>query len=207
MTRGYYATMASLLGQPFNPKSLSRSALNPSALRGGQVGAEEIYTRGFVTARIALSNGKPIDQALNEGAARIFNIARTDLQLAKTQTGLFVRGGNSNIVGYARTLSGSENCGLCYVASTQRYHKKDLLPIHPGCDCGEMPIYGNQDPGQVIDEANLEATHEAIATRFGASARDAREIDYRLITIEQHGEIGPMLTVKGHKFTGPGSVN
>lgn len=207
LTRGYYATLASLLGQEFNAKRPPRNSLNPSELRGGAVGAEEIYTRGFVTARVALSNGKPIDQALKMGADRIYNIARTDMQLAKTQTGLFIRSGNSNIVGFARTLSGAENCGLCYVASTQRYHKKDLLPIHPGCDCGEMPIYGNQDPGQVIDEANLEATHEAVASRFGVSARDAREIDYRKITIEQHGELGPVLTVKGHKFTGPGDIN
>ena len=206
LTRGYYAALAKIEGQRFNPKSVTRTALTPSALRGGAVTSEEIYTRGFVTARIALSEGKPIDQALKEGAARAYNIARTDMQLAKTQTGLFVRKGNSNIVGYVRTLSGSENCGLCYVASTQRYHRGDLMPIHPGCDCGEMPIYGNRDPGQVIDEANLEATHEAVFQRFGASARDAREIDYRLITIEQHGEIGPLLTVKGHKFTGPGDI-
>jgi hypothetical protein len=206
LTRGYYATLATILGQEFNPRRMPRNLLNPSELRGGAVTAAEIYTRGFVTARIALGDGKPLDTALNLGAARIYNIARTDMQLAKTQTGLFVRGGNSNIVGYARVLSGSENCGLCYVASTQRYNVKDLLPIHPGCDCGEMPIYGNRDPGQVIDEANLEATHEAVAKRFGASARNARDIDYRLITIEQHGEIGPLLTVKGHKFTGPSDI-
>ena len=110
-------------------------------------------------------------------------------------------------MGYIRTLTGRENCALCYVASTQRYNRKDLLPIHPKCDCGEMPIYGTQDPGQVIDEARLEATHDSIAQRFGTSARDARSIDYSSIKIQQNGELGPVLTVRGQKFTGPNQIS
>jgi hypothetical protein len=80
------------------------------------------------------------------------------------------------------------------------------MPIHPGCDCGEMPIYGNQDPGQVIDDIRLNATHEAVAARFGVSDRSAREIDYRSIAIREHGELGPLLTVADQHFTGPGSI-
>jgi hypothetical protein len=68
-----------------------------------------------------------------------------------------------------------------------------------------MPIYGDQDPGQVIDELRLEATHEAVEERFGVSDRAGRAIDYRQIAIREHGEIGPMLTVADQDFTGPGS--
>jgi hypothetical protein len=66
-----------------------------------------------------------------------------------------------------------------------------------------MPIYGNMDPGQVIDEQLLDSTHEAIAQRFGVSDRGARAIDYRLIQVRDNGELGPVLTVRGQNFTGP----
>jgi hypothetical protein len=84
------------------------------------------------------------------------------------------------------------------VASTQRYHKGDLLPIHPGCDCGEMPLYGTDDPGQIINQQRLDATHEAVEARFGEFDRSAREIDYRNIMVADHGEMGPVLTWKKH---------
>jgi hypothetical protein len=145
-------------------------------------------------------------EAIQLGANRISSIASTDVQLARRNAGFGVRNRNSRIVGFARTLTGAENCALCYVASTQRYTRGDLLPIHPGCDCGEMPIYGNQDPGQVIDELRLEATHEAIQDRFGVSDRAARAIDYRQIAIREHGELGPVLTVAEQNFTGPSDV-
>ena len=80
------------------------------------------------------------------------------------------------------------------------------MPIHPGCDCGEMPIYGTQDPGQVINELRLDATHQSVATRFGISDAGAREIDYRAIKITEHGEMGPMLTVRGQASQSAGDV-
>jgi hypothetical protein len=204
LARAFYASAAEYYGQPFTNRPIPTGSVNTQAVRGTP--AADVYSRGFLATRFELSKGKSLDQAVKMGASRIYNIARTDMQLAKTNTGLFVRGNNDNIVGYSRILSGAENCALCYVASTQRYTRGDLLPIHPGCDCGEMPIYGNSDPGQVIDEANLEATHDAVASRFGRAARDGREIDYRQIMIRQHGEIGPVLTVRGQNFTGPSEV-
>jgi hypothetical protein len=204
LARAFYAAVAEFYQQPFSAEAIPAASVSTQALRGTP--AAEVYSRGFLATRFELSKGKALDAAVNIGASRIYNIARTDMQLSKTNTGLFVRGNNSNITGYSRILSGAENCALCYVASTQRYTLGDLLPIHPGCDCGEMPIYGNTDPGQVIDEANLEATHEAVASRFGRAARDGREIDYRQIMIHQHGEIGPVLTVRGQHFTGPSDI-
>lgn len=197
LTRAFYKLMAEVNGEPFDAARLAPEALSTTALRGTD--AQEVYERGFKTVWYELSKGKDIGIAVGMGAERLYNIVRTDLQLAKTNTGLFIRNNNSNIVGYARVLSGAENCALCYVASTQRYTRGQLMPIHPGCDCGEMPIYGNQDPGRVIDEVNLEATHDAVASRFGKSDRNAA--DYANITIRQHGEIGPVLTVEGHRFT------
>jgi len=201
----FYQQMASLRGETFVIPQLLSADFTTQVLRNG-VSPREVYRRPFVDLYRALSEGRTMTEAIQLGANRISSIASTDVQLARRNAGFGVRDRNSRIVGFARTLTGAENCALCYVASTQRYTRGDLLPIHPGCDCGEMPIYGNQDPGQVIDELRLEATHEAIQDRFGVSDRAARAIDYRQIAIREHGELGPVLTVAEQNFTGPSDV-
>jgi hypothetical protein len=201
----FYQQMARLNGQPFAVPQLRAQDFTTEALRNGAV-ASEVYRRPFVELYTALDKGKLMSEAISLGANRISSIASTDVQLARRNAGFGVRSRNNRIVGFARTLTGAENCALCFVASTQRYTRGDLLPIHPGCDCGEMPIYGNQDPGQVIDELRLDATHQAVQERFGFSDPGARAIDYRDIAIREHGELGPVLTVADQNFTGPGNL-
>lgn len=199
-TVAFYQQIARLSGQSFNRPVFTASALATEALRNGAT-TETIFRRPFVDMRRALANGSSMTDAIQAGAVRANQLAQTEIQLAKRNVGLAIRNANDGIVGYIRTLTGSENCALCYVASTQRYRRGDLLPIHPGCDCGEMPIYGSQDPGQIINEQRLEATHESVADRFGVSARDARALDYRNIMVADHGEMGPLLTWKSHNAT------
>jgi hypothetical protein len=196
-TVAFYQNIARLTGQPFNRPVIAASDLATKTLRNN-ITSETLFTRPFVDMRRALSSGSSMTTAIEAGARRANQLAQTEVQLAKRQVGYKVRQANQNIVGYVRTLTGSENCALCYVASTQRYHKGDLLPIHPGCDCGEMPLYGTDDPGQIINQQRLDATHEAVEARFGEFDRSAREIDYRNIMVADHGEMGPVLTWKKH---------
>lgn len=196
----FYDNVARTQDQPFTKTEISEDELTTEALRGG-VSFEQIMKRGFVDVRTALSKGSTVKDAINAGARRVKKLAQTEVQLARTHTNRKIRNNQPNIVGFARTLTGSENCALCFVASTQRYRKGDLLPIHPGCDCGEMPIYGDEDPGQVINEDRLEAAHEAVETRFGKVDRGARSPDYRNIIVVEHGEMGPVLTVRGQQTT------
>lgn len=202
----YYRQIAKESGKGFVAPRVTSADLLTSALRNG-ADARTVYTRPFVELRTALSKGRTVSEAIEAGASRAQSLATTEIELARRGAGFSARAGNSNIVGYLRVLSGSENCALCYVASTQRYRVSDLLPIHPGCDCGEEPIYGNSDPGQVIDEQLLTDTHEAIEQRFGSFDYGARAIDYRkAIVVREHGELGPVLSVKGQKFTGPDNL-
>ena len=202
LATGFYYEIAKLEGEKFSAPNISSEQLSTAALRNG-ADVVQVYSRPFVTLRTALSQNKTMTQALEQAALRVEDIMRTEVQLARRSAGLLSRGRNSNIVGYVRVLSGAENCALCYVASTQRYRSGDLQPIHNNCDCGEMPIYGTTDVGQVIDEERLDAVHDSISERFGVSDRAARSIDYSKISIRQHGELGPVLTVSGQKFTGP----
>lgn len=205
----------------------------PSELRG--VPAEELYRRPFETIWYELSRGKPLDDAVDSGKKRLDNIATTDVTLAARYVAREKLAEQSRVVGYRRVLTGAENCGLCVVASTQRYHKADLLPIHPGCDCVVAPIVGDRDPGRSVNSAMLrdgavsetdddgnqvyrsndvldvgdllEPVHQAIEKTFGKSDRGGREIDYRkVMTTHEHGELGPVLAVKGQHFTGPSDL-
>lgn len=208
----YSGQVAALEGKPFVQPSLAEIDLSTEALRNG-TNVEDVYRRPFVQMRMALAkNPGDFTAALNTGALTARSLARTEVQLSRRKVSLFARKYNKNVVGYLRTLTGMESCALCYVASSQRYHKGDLLPIHPGCDCGEMPIYGDSDPGQIIDKQLLDKSHEAVGDRFGSIARTARGDgdtlpDYNKIMIEDHGEMGPMLSVKGQGFTGPNDLS
>lgn len=173
-----------------------------SRLRG--VDPVEVYGRPFDTVWSELAAGKDFEQALAAGRLRAEQITKTDLQLAQTHTARNLLEDDREVVGYRRVLTGTTSCGLCVVASTQRYHRGELLPIHPGCDCGVAPIVGHADPGQIINGAMLEDVHDAIQERFGVSDRSARVPDYRdLVVIHEHGEIGPVLARRGDAFTGP----
>ena len=208
----YNGQVAALEGKPFVQPSLAEIDLSTEALRNG-TNVEDVYRRPFVQMRMALAkNPGDFTAALNTGTLTARSLARTEVQLSRRKVSLFARKYNKNVVGYLRTLTGMESCALCYVASSQRYHKGDLLPIHPGCDCGEMPIYGDSDPGQIIDKQLLEKSHEAVGERFGSIARTARGDgeklpDYNKIMVEDHGEMGPMLSVKGQAFTGPNDLS
>lgn len=202
LTDAYLAAVAvEVLGRPASPVGIPDTAID--RLRG--VEPVEVYRRAGLTVWTALAHGEPIDVAARRGLRRAQSLAATDLQLAKTHAARHVLTQTANVVGYRRTLTGSRSCGLCVVASTQRYRREDLLPIHPGCDCGVLPIYGDTDPGQVVDVDTLEDVHDAIAARFGASDASARDpIDYRdVLVVHDHGELGPVLAVRGHRFTGP----
>jgi hypothetical protein len=176
-------------------------------LRGG-VGPSEVYGRPFNDVWSELARGRDLSQAVAAGRLRTEQITTTDLQLAKTHAAQAVLETDDRVVGYRRVLTGSESCGLCVIASTQRYHRGELMPIHPGCDCGVAPIVGDTDPGQIINAPLLEGAHQAIQDRFGVSDRSARALDYRTVLItHEHGEIGPVLARRGDEFTGPSDLN
>jgi hypothetical protein len=217
----YYQEVAKANGEAFTPVAVRSSDLTEQVLRNGAERVE-VYRRPFVEAYTALASNELLRTAVERGAARVSSIAETDVQLASRQAGLKQRQGNNNIVGYRRVLTGSENCALCAIASTQRYTRNNLKPIHPGCDCGEEPLYGDFDPGQVIDQGGLDSIHEALQSQLGvsdANARDAsigkfvqyddntRLADFtEVIVTREHGEYGPTLAWRDQNFTGPNDI-
>jgi hypothetical protein len=206
---------AELTGNPVRMPHLTPGDFVGANVR--QADPEVVYLRPFVQVWTDLSHGKSLDDAVASGGARLANIAATDVQLAKTHAAQDVLLDMDEVDGYRRVLNGTKNCGLCIVAATQRYHRGDLLPIHPGCDCTVAPLKPGEALGRIVDPDMLDAVHAAIAEKFGKKAADAgaRQIGnligpngkpllYRDVIISHdHGEIGPVLGVRGQKFTGP----
>jgi len=215
LTNAYIGQMAVLAGVTWTPGVIDREAV--VGYRG--VPAQTVYTRPAVATYTALSKGATYGDAVAQGLTRLQSIASTDMQQAATRQASRSMGG-SGFQSFRRVLSGSENCALCAIASTQRYTRGDLLPLHPGCDCAIEPLTDGRD-NQVIDPGLLERTHAQIEAHLGASsdrgARDAglgktdskgRPIsDYtELVVTNHHGELGPTLGWRSDHFTGPAAI-
>lgn len=174
----------------------SLGPIDTDALRG--VPATEVYARPYKTVWTKLSEGLTYDAAVSAGAARLVDIALADMQMAKRNTAHAVLS-SAGVEHYKRTLTGNVNCALCYLASTQVYSTADLLPIHPGCDCGVTALPNGEKP----DMSLVSATHEAVQERLGVSDSGGRAPDYRKqLIVHEHGELGPVLAVRGQHFAG-----
>lgn len=212
LTSAYLSQMANA---KYGVKSATVPVNRQAVVSGRGVDPVEVYTRPAVTVRTALSEGKPYTEAVAAGLTRLTSLVTTDLQMAKVrQVSSSTRG--SRFQYFARVLTGAEDCALCVIASTQRYTRGDLMPIHPGCDCGVEPLQSERDPGQVLDQALLDRTHELVTQKVGFSDSGARNLgigkydsqgkpisDYtELIITRDHGEYGPTLSWRSDKFTG-----
>jgi hypothetical protein len=177
------------------------AAVTGDALRG--VDPDEVYMRPQMVLNYELSRGATVKQAVTAGGVRLKALVQTDIQLARTHT--VAKQGKRPF--YRRVLTGSENCALCVIASTQRYRKGSLLPIHGHCDCGVEELFNA--PGQVIDRPTLESLHAAIESEFGGTDRGARDIaggsnsysDFLdLIVTHTNSETGPTLAWRDQNF-------
>lgn len=192
LTRAYLAQCARELGW-----KVALPSIDQDEIRGARgVDPRVVYRRPAVDVYTALAAGKPLPQAAAEGRLRLTQLIGGDMQLAKVHASRqSMRGYPAEGQFYRRVLTGRENCALCVVASTQRYYRDDLMPIHPGCDCGVQPLPPGLAVNQVIDEDLLEQVHQITADRLGVSDRGGRTPDYRkLLTVSEHGEYGPTLS-------------
>lgn len=184
----------------------------------------EVYLRPAKTVYKALAEDKPLREAVKLGERRLRTTVATDIQLAtRVQEQESLKRYGRGYDYYRRVLTGDENCALCVIAATQRYTVGDLKPIHPGCDCGCEQVRSAKDPGQILNQELLEATHDLVNAEVASRDprnRDARDLgiektdsrgnpvsDYTdLIVVRNHGEYGPTLAWRNDRFTGPGDI-
>lgn len=204
---GYLAAVVTLgSGQAYRPAG----ALDVTG-RAVRAGADplEVYHRGIITARAAIATGHAFPDAMRAGLLRSVVMAETDVSLTQ-RAAMDQAVDGQRIVGYRRVLTGS-SCGRCASASTQRYHRAQLMPIHAHCDCGVSPIYGSSDPGQVINKKLVTDLKSAAKQTGDESYWTSRHIKvdadgtvrFPDVAVHEHGELGPTLADASHHFTGP----
>lgn len=235
--------------------SLDLRGIIGANLRNG-VSPAEVFARPTITARTAISQGKDFLEAVGLARQRATELAETNIILTQRATTVAMGHTDKRVVGYRRVLTGS-SCTLCATASTQRYHRGQLHPIHSHCDCGVAEIYGHSDPGHVINSNLLaqlkgKTTTEGVVRSKGliAAQKNASKANTRIreirtqlpsetdpgrrarledrlnaweerkrtadtaiaahqpapndaFAVHIHGELGPVLTVKGQHFDGP----
>lgn len=168
-----------------------------AATRGG-IPTADVYRRPFVTTWTALKDGRPWADAVRAGRERATSSAEMDVALATRDTAAAVVEGDDRIVGWERIPDGGA-CEFCLLASTQRYHSGDLMPLHNRCGCSVEPVFGDRDPGHVLKPEQLEAL------KVG-DVDEARRLASERLAVHEHGELGPVLTERGQDFTGPSDI-
>lgn len=162
-----------------------------------------VHTRPAEVFRRAYAQGASEEKARDDALKRAVKLAETDVQLTarsvqhEQMKALDVRH-------YRRVLrpelAKHGSCGLCVVASDRVYNEKDLLPIHGGCNCETLPIIGDNDPGKPLNAEDLKKLYAAAGSTSGADLKRVR------VTVNEHGEYGPVLSRKGDNFRGPKDV-
>lgn len=132
------------------PLGINADELTGAAVRNGTPPEEE-WRRPFVTVWTALANGTRYPDAVGAGLARAQAMAATDMQLSMRGAAALIGEADPGIYGYQRVTDGHA-CTLCRIASTQRYHRGDLMPIHAHCGCSVYPL---TDPSERIVDRGL----------------------------------------------------
>lgn len=199
----YLAQARSLAtGTATAPLGLPPEVASIKTLRG--VDAATVWDRPGQSVWSALARDAAVTNALGQGRSRAHELADTDLQLAHTHAARAVLE-RRGLEWFMRVPRGGRSCELCLLASTQRYHVGTLMPIHTHCHCAVTGISGRADPGHVIPEAQHAAVSAVIEKATG-SAELTDDAYRRYVTVHEHGEIGPVLAVRGQSFTGPSAI-
>lgn len=195
-------SLALLLGEDARLPTVDYAKSTGKALRG--VKPETVYKRPFQQLWSALDAGTSLDEAVQQGMARLESIVETDLQLAATRS-IFQGTKGLERVAYRRVPKNGA-CALCMIASTQYYRSGTFMPIHPGCRCTVRTTL-TADESHLADPDLLERIHEAVAATFGPDAVNRGAKGYQhyrdLVVVRHHGEYGPTLTRRGDAFEGP----
>lgn len=169
----------------------------PPSLRG--VEPVEVYQRAVRDYRYHRSGGLADTEAKDRGRIRLLGLADLDATTAMREASRQVLDqADDRVVGYRRIihpeLSQGGTCGLCIAASDRIYRRGELLPVHARCKCDVLPIVGDFDPGRSLNAADLA---ELYGRAGGTEAAKLKRVRYQ---VQEHGELGPVLTEWGEHF-------
>lgn len=147
----------------------------------------------------ARRNAQPVEEQRAALTQRLEALAGEEVITAARDETSRLYQSRSEVLGYRRVihpeLSKSGTCGLCIAASQRFYRSGDLMPLHgPSCNCDTLAVTADWDPGLKLNEADLQKIYDAAGSTAAAALQNTR------ITVDEHGELGPVLTREGDHF-------
>lgn len=148
---------------------------------------------------------KVTDEQWETFTERLTSIVEDDLAATARDEAQKLMWAAPKIIGYRRVIhpefSKTGTCGLCVVASSRFYTKAELMPLHDKCKCTISPMTSTQDLGTKLNREDLDKIYAAAGGNY---AEDLKKIT---VQINEHGELGPILTKKGDHFRDVETVN
>jgi hypothetical protein len=151
--------------------------LTGPAVRAGTE-LEVVYRRPFVTLWSGLAKGREFAEALGAATARLESTAETDVALSTRAAAVEYARAEPKVTGFRRVTDGRA-CTLCAIASTQRYGREELMPIHARCGCTVRPLgRGDRDAmREVMRELKFDPRYDDLLQSQAASrARKAASL-------------------------------
>lgn len=158
----------------------------------------EVYQRPVEQFIWARRNGLAFADSKEAFENRLTDLATQDVKLADRDEAQHVFEAHG-VERWRRVihpeLSKSGTCGLCIVASQRIYTTGTLMQMHgPSCNCTVMGITKGNDPGLKLNDADLKTIYSA------AGSTAAEDLQNTRISINEHGELGPVLVKHGDHF-------
>ena len=156
-----------------------------------------VYSRPASAYQIAFSLTGDADEALGAALERSSRLITADLVVAR-RDGEHQQMVAAGVKRYRRIVHPERSetgvCGLCLAASDRVYKVAELMPIHDRCKCTTAEITDDYDPGEA-NQVDLDAIYAA-----AGGTTDGRALKEVRFQVNQHGELGPVLTRHGDRF-------
>lgn len=192
---GYMGEVLAALGAP---RRASAKLQLPPARQGADM--VKVYSRPAAEYRDVFSMTGDQEAAVQAAVARFRRLVEDDIMLAQ-RDGEHETMVQAGIERYRRIIhpelsESRTTCGLCIAASQRIYRIQELRPVHGHCNCSSAPLAAGYDP-QEANEVDLKAVYAA-----AGDSTNKDQLKRTRFAVNEHGELGPVLTVKGQKFRG-----
>jgi hypothetical protein len=199
---------------PSDSTSRSTASSGSGFTRTDAVDPGQAYNRIAEQMRYhVIARGLAEQAAVEQALDRVEAVAWTDVTLAVREQARHTLS-SMDVDGYRRILrpelTETGPCGLCVVAATRIYHKRDLKPLHDRCVCEVLPVIGDMDPGLFLNQEDLDRIYRAAGGTGGDVIIRGKRHSGRLknirVAFAEHGELGPVLVDADQRYRGPREV-
>jgi len=168
------------------PIGLDFESLMGSAVRNG-VDPHEVYKRPFTTVWTSIAT-IGFEAAVVKGLSRLMSTADMDVALSARDASRAYGMSSDRVAGFRR-VADPGCCDFCQSIDGAKVASESAAPLHNRCGCTVEPI----------EVGSPAASGGFVSFTAGSEFGDT--------LIEDHGELGPVITNKHNHFTGPNDLH